>query len=102
MPGPREKVPHDRQWNQVARRPCASPSESKGVASTKPEEPDAYNRSQTATAWCALGLAQVFGDGDELHVAGALVDLADFGVAIVLFGGVFAGEADAAEELEGE
>jgi len=43
----------------------------------------------------------LFGDGQALHIAGAFVDSADFGVTVELFGGTFLGEADAAEDFDG-
>ena len=44
---------------------------------------------------------QLLGDGQSLHVAGALVDPADLGVAVQLFDRVVLGKADAAEDLDG-
>jgi len=45
---------------------------------------------------------QLFGDRHPLHVAGAFVNPADLGVAVELLDRVVSGEADSAENLDGE
>lgn len=42
-----------------------------------------------------------FGNRNTLHIAGAFVDSADFGVAVEFFDGALLGEADAAEDFDG-
>lgn len=42
-----------------------------------------------------------FGNRNALHIAGAFVDSADFGVAVEFFDGALLGEADAAEDFNG-
>src|ERR1700693_285159 len=42
------------------------------------------------------------GDGRQLHVGRALVDLADLGVAPVLFDGIVLGESVSAVDFDGE
>src|SRR5216683_2649068 len=43
----------------------------------------------------------LLGDGDSLHVAGAFIDPADFGVTIQLFDRIVLGKSDAAQYFDG-
>jgi len=61
-----------------------------------PPDPTEQNEKGLLTA------EQKFGNGCELHVGGAFVNLADLGVAPVFFDGIIFGEAVAAVDFDSQ
>src|SRR5277367_3504145 len=60
-----------------------------------------FRRTPVWRWWPAalLSAEHLLGDGGQLHIRGAFVDLSDLGVAIVFFGGIVADKSISAEDL---